>query len=236
MCDDYCAALIHSSQFLICDPSRPSDIADALETGILIFCRIILVVFYVFAPYSKTDLIVIRMSFDAQMFYSMVNAAVALPFLDLTSRLCHPLEVNKGFQFFDGLSTNCDWLFDSGVILFKFHSCWCGCKVKFFHFSCIWLGFWEKRVRSFVKSTLPSCVSSVHCIPLFLPDVVVFIILSVTKRERGLVTVNTLEKFLHWPQNFWTSDQRENPTCIARVCITNRGDELLGNSIVRQFL
>lgn len=44
MCDDYCAALIHSSQFLICDPSRPSDIADALETGILIFCRIILVV------------------------------------------------------------------------------------------------------------------------------------------------------------------------------------------------
>lgn len=94
------------------------------------------------------------------------------------------------------------------LFLFKFHSCWCGCKVKYFHFSCIWLGFWEKRVRSFVNSTLPSCVSSVHCIPLFLPDVVVFIILSVTKRERerGLVTVNTLDKFLSWPQNSRMSD------------------------------
>lgn len=149
------------------------------------------------------------------------------------------LEVNKGFQFFDGLSTNCDWLFDSGVRCFCLNSIPADVVTRwfFFHFSCIWQGFWEKRVRSFVNSTLPSCVSSVHCIPLFLPDVVVFIILSVTKRERERIG----DSKHPWQIPILTSKLSDvwlarEPYSIAWVCITNRGNELLGTSIVPQYL
>ena len=50
--------------------------------------------------------------------------------------------------------------------------------------SCIWLWLWERSVKSSAKSRSSSCVQSVHCIPLFLPAVVVFMIQSVTSRKR----------------------------------------------------
>ena len=51
--------------------------------------------------------------------------------------------------------------------------------------SCIWLWLCDRSARSSAKSRSSSCVQSVHCIPLFLPAVVVFMIQSMTRRKRN---------------------------------------------------
>ena len=51
--------------------------------------------------------------------------------------------------------------------------------------SCIWLWLCDRSARSSAKSRSSSCVQSVHCIPLFLPVVVVFMIQSMTRRKRN---------------------------------------------------
>lgn len=75
---------------------------------------------------------------EAQIFLSMVNAALHLPILCLMSRswpLCVPtiLRVDEGLNLFDGLITNYDWCLGSGgdlpfsVVYFDIESrsCWC---------------------------------------------------------------------------------------------------------------
>ena len=51
--------------------------------------------------------------------------------------------------------------------------------------SCIWLRLCERIARSSAKLRSSSCVHNVHGIPLFLPDVVVFMIQSMTRRKRN---------------------------------------------------
>lgn len=50
--------------------------------------------------------------------------------------------------------------------------------------SCIWLRC-EMRARSSAKSRSLSCVRSDHCIPMFLSDVLVLMILSTIERKRN---------------------------------------------------
>ena len=51
--------------------------------------------------------------------------------------------------------------------------------------SCIWLWLCDRSARSLAKSRASSYVHSVHCIPMFLPIVVVFMIQSMTRRKRN---------------------------------------------------
>ena len=51
--------------------------------------------------------------------------------------------------------------------------------------SCIWLRLCDRSARTSAESRSSSCVQSVHCIPLFLPVVVVFMIQLMTRRKRN---------------------------------------------------
>ena len=51
--------------------------------------------------------------------------------------------------------------------------------------SCIWLWLCDRSARSSAKSRSSSCDHNVHCIPLLLPVVVVFMIQSMTRRKRN---------------------------------------------------
>lgn len=81
--------------------------------------------------------------------------------------------------------------------------------------SCIWLRLCEMRARSSAKLRSLSCVRSDHCIPMFLSDVLVLMILSITERKRNgdnrhaYRTPQTIE---HWQHG-----QTCMP-CLGRCC------------------
>ena len=76
--------------------------------------------------------------------------------------------------------------------------------------SCFWLWLCDRSARSSAKSRSSSCVHSVHCIPLFLPVVVVFMIQSMISRKRN-GELGTPAKLQSSPQNFQTAGQRGQP-------------------------
>lgn len=86
-----------------------------------------LVVLLLSAPYSNIMTSywswgsAVYANLEAQMFLSMVNAALALPIFGLMSRSClatlwanHTSRVDEGFSLSDGLINICDWCLESG--------------------------------------------------------------------------------------------------------------------------
>lgn len=96
--------------FLICDPFMPSDVDDALETGV-VKCLDLLESCFDQSSDFTLELrircqVVVRMFLEV---FSMVNAALALPILDLMSRTVPPcLSITLHSQMKDSTSfTNC---------------------------------------------------------------------------------------------------------------------------------
>ena len=100
--------------------------------------------------------------------------------------------------------------------------------------SCILLWLCHRSARSSAKSRSSSCSQSVHCIPLFLPAVVVFMIQSMTRRKR-------ISESRHLCQNpvftLKLSDSRSgvgNSAAQVLKGAPDEGDYLLRDSIVSQ--
>ena len=98
--------------------------------------------------------------------------------------------------------------------------------------SCIWLWLWARSARSSAKSRLSNCFHSVHCIPLFLPVVVVFMIQSMTRRKRnGDSRAPLTDSGLH----FKAFGQLASVGDLAAQA-RDEGDDLVRNSVVPQQL
>ena len=135
---------------------------------------------------------------DAQMFLSMTKAALALPILAVTSRFVPPCwsttlprYTNDSTCLMGSPPTVTGalavvFIFISSVffllILSPVPADVASMRVVL---SCIWLCLCDRSARSSAKPRSSSCVQSVHCIPLFLPVVVVFMIQSMTRRKRN---------------------------------------------------
>ena len=110
-----------------------------------------------------------------------------------------PLSVNgtskleEGIHLPEGLSPDCDCCVGSGVDLHHLSVVFLlilspgpsryGLLRVVLSCICPWLCY--RSARSSAKSRSSSCVHSVHCILLFLPVVVVFMIQSMTRRKRN---------------------------------------------------
>lgn len=133
---------------------------------------------------------------SARSIIALINKA--LPCRSLTRRhgLCSTPQVDEWLNFSDGL-----WLMGTNYVL------WSGCSVNLHQFwgfffkliwspvpvdvvvrrvvlSCIWLWLFERSDWPSAKSRSLSCVRSDNNIPLFLLDLVVPMIQSITKRKK----------------------------------------------------
>jgi hypothetical protein len=102
--------------------------------------------------------------------------------------------------------------------------------------SCIRLWLWENWAISSVKLLLSGRDRTAHCIPLFLPDVMVLMIQSMTRRKKSG------KSRYHFQTSVFTSKlcdigQHEQPCMpfLCRPCVKNQGDKLIGYSIVSQY-
>lgn len=85
--------------------------------------------------------------------------------------------------------------------------------------SCIWLRRREMRARSSAKSRSLSCVRSDHCIPMFLSDVLVLMILSITERKRN----GDNRHAYRTPQTIEHLVSMGKPACHALVGVVDQG-------------
>lgn len=85
--------------------------------------------------------------------------------------------------------------------------------------SCIWLRLCEMRARSSAKSRLLSCARSDHCIPMFLSDVLVLMILSITERKRN----GDNRHAYRTPQTIEHLVRMGKPACHALVGVVDQG-------------
>lgn len=85
--------------------------------------------------------------------------------------------------------------------------------------SCIWLRLCKMRARSSAKSRSLSCVRSDHCIPMFLSDVLVLMILSTIERKR-----NGDNRYAYrTPQTIEHLVSMGKPACHALVGVVDHG-------------
>ena len=98
--------------------------------------------------------------------------------------------------------------------------------------SCICQWLCDRSARSSAELRSSSCVQGVHCIQLFLPVVVVFMIQSMTRRKRNGDSRHP------WRTPVLTSKLSDVSDLAAHVLVgtADEGDDLLRESVVPQQL
>ena len=144
------------------------------------------------------SLVLVLIFLEAQMFLSMTKAALALPILAVTSlsvpacqSMAPPRKKKESTSLMGSPLTvtsvlAMEVIFISSVFFLLILSPVPAVMVsRWVVLSCIWLWLFDRSAWSSGKSMSSSCIHSVHCIPLFLPVVVVFMIQSMTRRKRN---------------------------------------------------